>query len=218
MKTPDDKSIERLQELLENKSFMQLNASEQQWVIEVFGEATYEEYKAMIQSSRKVFADEFSQMKAIPDIKEQLLSRFEEVHSQNKGIRVSPLHKILQYKVRLVVALPAAIGLVMIAFAVFLKLIQENQTDGITITKLDTIYIEKSNKDSLAFNSSESVPEKEIQVKKANPARKTAASLPDELQGQIRNLEVLTDVSHKSKRGSSARDDSTLLKLFVTVN
>lgn len=218
MKTPDDKSIERLQELLEKKSFMQLNASEQQWVIEVFGEATYEEYKAMIQSSRKVFADESSQMKALPGIKDQLLSRFDEVHSQNKGVRVFPLQKILQYKVRLVVALPAAIGLVMIAFALFLKLTQKSQLDVITVTKLDTIYVEKSNKDSLAFNSSESVPEKEIQVNKAKPAKKTAATLPDELQGQIRNLEVLTDVSRKSKRGSSARDDSTLLKLFVTVN
>ncbi|MBK7029191.1 MAG: hypothetical protein IPH45_08235 [Bacteroidales bacterium] len=218
METPDQKAIIRLQELLETSDFAQLSTEDQLWVKDHFGEATYDELKTMIHSSREIFAQESELLKAIPGIREQLLNRFQQVQDSKQPVKTGALYNFLQYKIRLVVALPAAVGLILIAFAFLLKMNQSGKVEVRTVTITDTVYIERLKQDVIAFDRNDNSTIKERNPLKMKPVELAEQSLPDELQGQIRNLGLLTDISRQSKRGSSARDDSTLLKLMVTVN
>ncbi|MBK7174721.1 MAG: hypothetical protein IPH84_16160 [Bacteroidales bacterium] len=218
METPDQKAIARLQELLETSDFAQLSTEDQLWVKDHFGEATYDELKTMIHSSRKIFARESEVLKAIPGIREQLVSRFHQVHGHKQPVKTGALYNFLQYKIRLAVALPAAIVLILIAFAFLLRMNQSGKVEVRTVTITDTVYVERLKEDAIASDSNDYTTIKERNPHKIKPVELAEQSLPDEIQGQIRNLGLLTDISRQSKRGSSARDDSTLLKLLVTVN
>ncbi len=218
METLDPKTIAKLQELIETRDFAHLTPAEKQWVLDHFGEASYEELTSMIHSARSVFTGESTRINPDSHIRNQLLNRFEQVHTRKLPENGGFIKKFLNYQIRLSVALPAAIGLILIALTFVLKLSQDRKVEVKTVTLTDTVYIERNqdNTPTLSNNQIDTVRKMNSREVKLHPP--VGHTLPDELQGQIRNLSLLTEMSRQSRRGSNARDDSTLLKLLVTVN
>jgi hypothetical protein len=208
--------------LLKEKAFAELSPSEKKRVLQFMSEEEYGELRLPLLNATNVFMAESHQIKPDPDFRQQLMDRF--AGKQQKKSKVSAFLHILTYRIPAYQVGIAALFLVFIALYINRKDSKRNNT-GNSISKIDTVYILKDQSTAtLARNTQEPIVSSLISrnpVKSSFPASKSqisASAIPDRYSEQLMNMNRLVGMSHKTKKGNNALDDSLLMKLLVTVN
>jgi hypothetical protein len=209
-----------LMSLLESRPFAGLSAAEQEKVLRHMSREEYEEMHGIIGQSRQRFATESRAFRPDPEIREQLLAALERRYTprQSKGLR---LREIVTFRVPVYQPVLAATLL----FFLFFFLLHTPRETIRTIAVTDTVYVKQpvpavqpaqNLPGKSAIANHESLKPQRVQPVQPRSARRTVATVSHDLyvENAYQKIRLFAPVSS----GRSARSDSALVKLLVTVN
>lgn len=222
----EDNELNKLRtedDLLLDKDFDALSTSEKEIIRTGIGEREYRRLREVVTRSAALLAGESKGIEPNPQLKNELLRRFQAVSSPAKTDRTSWIVKVLSLRIPAYQALLAASVLILLTF--FLQknyFVQSPSTRYIPI--VHTIHVREHSINS-APDISTAQPQKTRETtgsptflkKKGNPLR-SAEEIPELYAAHVRATDLLLKKESVSGIGSNVLHDSLLFQLLVTVN
>jgi hypothetical protein len=211
-----------LENLLESSSFDALTSREKEEVLRYMTPEDYDKYRQTLLQSKALFAAEQKTVKAEPAIKERLLERMKQKRTSSKVNILSSLIGLVTF--RIPVYQP---GFAVIVLAVLFILLHNEKPETIRyLTRIDTVYMEKESarndsaekrQDSVQKRNSVNEKKDESRITRKTEVKTSRPSEPPQNQ-YVQNAYQKMRMVNRIKSGTSAKDDSALMKFLVTSN
>lgn len=210
-----------LERLLLTRSFNDLSEDEKGFILSQMTADEYDACREVVTGSRKTFADEFAVNRPDPVI----LGRLQQAMHRKETNRYR-FYEIIRsiFTFRIPLYQPA---LAFTALLFILLILRGKDFETVRyIARTDTVYLEKQSpapvadpKYSVKEKEAGAIPEKTFRQDRKEREKGTVQSQRQPSRDQyVRSSYEKIHLLAQSRKGSSARDDSSLMRLLVTAN